>query len=342
MPCRPTYLPLRVLPCPAYHVVNMDTPLPATTSTTSGPTTTTTLPSGPAIRSRSDLSCYSSGPSHTSTGNTSPDSAFASALSPHSSPLIDLSEAATSIEHAPDTFLDRSISMDNGSSQSVNDRRNKLANERLAMSQLHHAQQQQRQQLASPQPHVARAGVQAHPGNHRGVASANWRAFAAENANAILAPSSQVMYSPHNAGPSRHSQQLHPHPQQQPSLRATPFPPAPRVDHQHQHQRPQQGLGVTSFPNLGSPISDAQLDDSFAYCYDRGNGQYTRLIPADMLPALQNIPALQQGCVGMVVVPQPRGLPANGRSSNTEPVALRVRNISFFLFFISCAELKEL
>jgi len=62
----------------------------------------------------------------------------------------------------------------------------------------------------------------------------------------------------------------------------------------------------------------------YAYCFDRGNGQYTRLIPADMLPSLVDIPALQQGCLGMTVLPCPTGLAPNGRSSNLERVFVQV------------------
>ncbi|KAI1113577.1 hypothetical protein F5Y14DRAFT_462350 [Nemania sp. NC0429] len=328
----------------------MDIPLPATTTSTAvAPTTTTTafaLPSGPALGFPSDLSS-SSEPSHASTRNTSPDPVFATAFSPHTSPspLVDLSVAATRTEKVPDTSFDqRPVSMDNRSFQSVNDRRTKLANERLTgnQTQLHHAQQQQQQQqqhqqqqrqpLASPQPQVApRAGIQAHshPGHHhRSLASSNWR-------TPMASASSQMMYmSLDAANTSRHLQ----HPSSSidtTSSSTTPFPPHPRVvdqhQHQHQHRQPQQGVGVgagvgaTSHPNLGGPIFDVtQLEESFAYCYDRGNGQYTRLIPADMLPALRDIPALQQSCAGMVVVPQPRSLPpGGGPSSNTEPVALR-------------------
>jgi hypothetical protein len=63
----------------------------------------------------------------------------------------------------------------------------------------------------------------------------------------------------------------------------------------------------------------------YAYCFDRGNGQYTRLIPADMLPPLVDIPPLQQGCLGMTVLPCPNGLAPNGRSSNLERVFVQVR-----------------
>ncbi|KAI3335900.1 hypothetical protein F4824DRAFT_500389 [Ustulina deusta] len=37
----------------------------------------------------------------------------------------------------------------------------------------------------------------------------------------------------------------------------------------------------------------------------------------------KNIPAMQRGYAGMMVVPQPRGLPPNGYWSNTEPVVVR-------------------
>lgn len=101
------------------------------------------------------------------------------------------------------------------------------------------------------------------------------------------------------------------------------------------------GRGPTSFPASTAPrmepqaslmlpypdimaFSDVQLEASYAYCFDRGGGQYTRLIPADMLPPLQDVPQRQQGTQGMIILPQPRALPPNGRSSNTQPVALAV------------------
>ncbi|KAI0451703.1 hypothetical protein F5B21DRAFT_527640 [Xylaria acuta] len=280
----------------------MDIPLPTAASTS--PTT-----SHPAINSPSNLS-YSSGPSHTSTRSTSPDPASAAALSRPFSPLVDLSVATTDIEYTPNTLLDpdSNTNMDKHSFQSINDRRTKLASERLTGSQFPHAQQQQpqprQQQLASPQIQGARPNVPAPPGHHRSLASANWRAHTAEDA---VFSQPRVVYNPFDAHHLRHA-----------SIGSTPFPNH-RVD---QYQHHPSNASVSSYSNPG-PISDAQLDGSFAYCYDRGNGQYTRLIPADMLPPLQNIPAIQQSCVGMVVVPHPRGLPPNGRSSNTEPVALR-------------------
>ncbi|KAF2971376.1 hypothetical protein GQX73_g2290 [Xylaria multiplex] len=280
--------------------------------------------SGPATTSPSDLS-YSSGPSHTSSRNTSPDSASTGTLSHHSSPLVDLSFTAASIDYTPNTLLDQPLNMDKNSFQSVNDRRNKLVNERLAGAQYQHTQhyhghqhqqhhlqqQQQQQQLTSPQLQFVRPSIQAPPGHHRSLTSANWRAQTPED---VIVPQPRTMYNPFDTTTTTA------HHIQHPSSRNTPFPNT-RVDLHHYHQH---AASVTSYPTL-SPTTDAQLDGSFAYCYDRGNGQYTRLIPADMLPPLQNIPAVQQGHAGMVVVPQPRGLPPNGHSSNTEPVAMRSR-----------------
>ncbi|KAJ2901465.1 hypothetical protein MKZ38_001806 [Zalerion maritima] len=74
----------------------------------------------------------------------------------------------------------------------------------------------------------------------------------------------------------------------------------------------------------GNEFDDGLDPEAFSgYCYDRGNGNYTRLIPADMLPPLRDIPAQVQGHGGMVVLPVPRASPPEGgRSSNTESVAL--------------------
>ncbi|GAP84586.2 putative chromatin remodeling complex subunit protein [Rosellinia necatrix] len=272
----------------------MDVPLPATAS-------------GPAIDSPSDLS-YSSGPSCTSTRSTSPDSASARAFSYNSFPLADLRVTAANIEHISPALLSQPSAMDKNSFQSVNDRRNKLVGEQLIGNQFQYVKQQHQQQSVSPELQVVRTGIQASPGHHRSLTSANWRVQTTDDI-APLQP--HVMYNPMEASAAHHLQHSS-------SVRAATFR-NPRIDHL---PRLQYAAGSISYPNLG-PLSDAQLDGSFAYCYDRGNGQYTRLIPADMLPPLQNIQALQLGCVGMVVVPQPRGLPPNGHSSNTEPVVVR-------------------
>ncbi|KAI0551543.1 hypothetical protein F4679DRAFT_582380 [Xylaria curta] len=249
-----------------------------------------------------------SGPSHISTPSTSSDSTSPSTLSSHTSLLIDLSGAITDIKHASNTLLDPNskINMDRNSFQSINDRRNKLASERLTVNQFPHAQQRQpqpRQQLVSSQTQGARSNVTAPFNHHRSLTSANWRTHTTLD----------TIFPQHHTYSPADTYHSHPSP-----FGSFPFPNA-RVD---QYQYHPSISSATSYPNL-NPISDAQLDGSFAYCYDRGNGQYTRLIPADMLPALHNIPALEQSCAGMLVVPQPRASPPNGHSSNTQPVSLR-------------------
>ncbi|KAI0812087.1 hypothetical protein GGR55DRAFT_640397 [Xylaria sp. FL0064] len=197
--------------------------------------------------------------------------------------------------------------MDNNSFQSANDRRNKLVNERQSSSQHHHIQQQ-RQQLTPPQLQIVRPNVQSLPSHQRSLTSANWRTPTVED---VVLSQPRIMYNPYEPVNTAHHLQHS-------SIRTTPFTNV-RGD---QHQHFQHVSSVASYSNL-NPLFEAQLDDSFAYCYDRGNGQYTQLIPADMLPPLQNIPAIQQGCAGMIVLPQPRGLASNGHSSNTEPVVVR-------------------
>ncbi|EPE09903.1 c-x8-c-x5-c-x3-h type zinc finger protein [Ophiostoma piceae UAMH 11346] len=45
--------------------------------------------------------------------------------------------------------------------------------------------------------------------------------------------------------------------------------------------------------------------DFYAYCLDRGNGMFTRLIPADTLPMMGNVPPLLASSYGMKVLPDP-------------------------------------
>lgn len=51
--------------------------------------------------------------------------------------------------------------------------------------------------------------------------------------------------------------------------------------------------------------STMEIDPSGAvsYCLDRGNGQFTRLIPADLLPPLSDIPPRETKAEGMYVLP---------------------------------------
>ncbi|KAL0777997.1 hypothetical protein CaCOL14_005650 [Colletotrichum acutatum] len=93
----------------------------------------------------------------------------------------------------------------------------------------------------------------------------------------------------------------------------------------------------TEYMIMGSQVQDCQapsmgrntnIDTSgfHGYCLDRGDGNYTRLIPADSLPPLVGVPAIQNGAEGLLVLPQPRGVdPQNLTGSPVQPVAFRRR-----------------
>ncbi|KAK2065436.1 hypothetical protein LY76DRAFT_621820 [Colletotrichum caudatum] len=74
---------------------------------------------------------------------------------------------------------------------------------------------------------------------------------------------------------------------------------------------------------------DAGLDTTgfYAYCLDRGNGNVTRLIPADLLPPLAGVPAVQTAVDGMLVLPPPRGSDPHSTSAGNslQPVAFKRR-----------------
>ncbi|KAI2625616.1 hypothetical protein GGR54DRAFT_654009 [Hypoxylon sp. NC1633] len=262
------------------------------------------------VNSPSDLS-YSSGASHTSTRNTSPNSITANSSSRRSSPLLDLNLHIDDIEHSPNTLLDPQPKMDRNPFQSVNERRNKLTTDRSHTNQAQSSQQQQQQQQQQNyQIQTMRPSMQQPNLPTRGLASSNWRSQATmDEQAAIPARAADYDYTPFDPA-------IGPYAQHNPGLRQSSYT-NPRMD----QFPPQQASAIASYPNPGI-YTEMQLE-SYAYCYDRGNGQYTRLIPADMLPPLKDVPALQQSCSGMTVVPQPQALPPNGRSSNTEPVILR-------------------
>ncbi|KAK5987265.1 hypothetical protein PT974_11389 [Cladobotryum mycophilum] len=68
---------------------------------------------------------------------------------------------------------------------------------------------------------------------------------------------------------------------------------------------------------------DSRMNDGFAYYLDRGNGQLTRLIPADVLPPLNEIPAREPEALGMVVLPPLRAGPPKGSAEMNHPVTIK-------------------
>ncbi|KAJ1326398.1 hypothetical protein MN608_07845 [Microdochium nivale] len=79
---------------------------------------------------------------------------------------------------------------------------------------------------------------------------------------------------------------------------AMPPPPSP-VPSTQIVTGPQHPMATSLF------VSEQQLRSSYTYCYDRGNGIYTRLVALDMLPPLGEVPSVQNDCLGMIVLPQP-------------------------------------
>ncbi|KAK8069565.1 chromatin remodeling complex subunit [Apiospora phragmitis] len=248
---------------------------------------------GPTIHSPSEAS-YSSGPSRATTRSTSPDTS-----SHRSSPLLDLHHLVTTSSIVPETnnaLVDQQPSkMDKTSVPSADGLNMRRPSSKSNIERTGGPANYQ-------QPQGIRPGAPVGPGNlaSRSLTSINWRAQAMAD---------QGMY--YNLDPTN------PQNQQQQHHFGRPVPV---------YQQQQQLL--TSIPSLYSPsdsmaFPEALLDNCYAYCYDRGNGKYTRLIPADMIPTLCDVPALQQDCLGMIVLPAPRALPANGRSSNVEPVMLK-------------------
>lgn len=84
------------------------------------------------------------------------------------------------------------------------------------------------------------------------------------------------------------------------------------------HQYAGAGLGTCGV------LSPA--DQAYAYCLDRGDGEYTRLIPADMLPEMQDVPRRQRSAEGMAVLPVPGGRTPRGVRGATCPIVFKVRN----------------
>ncbi|CAK7269364.1 hypothetical protein SEPCBS57363_003566 [Sporothrix epigloea] len=78
--------------------------------------------------------------------------------------------------------------------------------------------------------------------------------------------------------------------------------PVQQPPQQQQQQQPQTTVEPTSHSG-----------GFFGYCFDRGNGLYTRLVPADQLPPSAGYSALQSGCNGMIVLQDPlsQGVPGN-------------------------------
>lgn len=91
------------------------------------------------------------------------------------------------------------------------------------------------------------------------------------------------------------------------------------------------GIDAAPSTDFGRERARLDLEGIYAYCFDRGDGRYTRLVPADMLPPLAGVPTIQHGSEGMMVLPLPPGLPPDGvAESNVQPVVLMVSRLFSF------------
>ncbi|WZH43678.1 uncharacterized protein QYS62_004688 [Fusarium acuminatum] len=81
----------------------------------------------------------------------------------------------------------------------------------------------------------------------------------------------------------------------------------------------------SSVPNEGGPVSISDCLNGYAYCVKRPDGLYTRLVPADMLPNLNELPATQASAQGMVLLPDLHMQPPQGVARMNHPVTFKNR-----------------
>ncbi|RSL66910.1 hypothetical protein CEP54_003451 [Fusarium duplospermum] len=78
-------------------------------------------------------------------------------------------------------------------------------------------------------------------------------------------------------------------------------------------------------PNSDAPVSISDCLNGYAYCVQRPDGKYTRLVPADMLPALNEVPAKQASAQGMVLLPDLHMQPPQGVAKMNQPMTVKNR-----------------
>ncbi|KAH7193531.1 uncharacterized protein B0J16DRAFT_335437 [Fusarium flagelliforme] len=85
-------------------------------------------------------------------------------------------------------------------------------------------------------------------------------------------------------------------------------------------------LPRASTSNVG-PVSISDCLSGYAYCVKRADGRYTRLVPADRLPPLNEIPATQASAQGMVLLPDLHMKPPQGVATMNQSVTVKVREL---------------
>jgi hypothetical protein len=107
--------------------------------------------------------------------------------------------------------------------------------------------------------------------------------------------------------------------------------------HHPHHYR--QSSAYTDYPSEPPSPAQSQISNpwitqaatKYAYYLDRGNGFVTRLIPADVLPALNEIPSQEFRGSGMDILPPLHGSPPNGVARTDSNVTVKVQTPLFHL-----------
>jgi hypothetical protein len=109
----------------------------------------------------------------------------------------------------------------------------------------------------------------------------------------------------------------------------------PPVDHMNPHLSGINNYSPIACPapppapnNDGGPVSISDCLNGYAYCLKRPDGRYTRLVPADMLPGLNELPATQGSAQGMVLLPDLHMKPPQGVAGMNQPVTVKVRTLN--------------
>ncbi|KAK1246751.1 hypothetical protein MKX08_000553 [Trichoderma sp. CBMAI-0020] len=106
----------------------------------------------------------------------------------------------------------------------------------------------------------------------------------------------------------------------------------------HQRAQPSLGLAMASMEQgdargaaagSGFVSSAGGVSDRYAYYLNRGDGQVTRLIPADVLPSLNEIPPRELEQRGMIVLPLPRGIRPSGTADVNYAVTIKAQASSY-------------
>ncbi|PTB69736.1 hypothetical protein BBK36DRAFT_1188303 [Trichoderma citrinoviride] len=82
-------------------------------------------------------------------------------------------------------------------------------------------------------------------------------------------------------------------------------------------------MGQADRRGITAPAGPGVFNDGYAYYLNRGNGELTRLVPADMLPALNEIPPREPERRGMVVLPPLRGVPPKGMADMSQTFTVK-------------------